>query len=92
MITVDNVGFVFVDNAQPQSTIDQSGCLPVSAGPLGRELHAIHRVVAVVIHDLGQAEVCDLDLSAGGSVHQQDVTWITQRLFRVQSLLTVAYS
>lgn len=50
------------------------GCIsPVCARPLRRQLHPIHRVVAVVVHDLRQAKVCDLDLAARCAVHQQDV-------------------
>lgn len=49
------------------------GISPVCARPLRRQLHPIHRVVAVVVHDLRQAEVCDLDLAARRAVHQQDV-------------------
>lgn len=48
---------------------------PVRSCPLWRQLHPIHRVVAVVIHDLRQAKVCDLDLSTSGAIHQQDVAW-----------------
>lgn len=46
---------------------------PVRSRPLRRQFHPIHRVVAVVVHDLRQAEVCDLDLAARRAVHQQDV-------------------
>lgn len=49
------------------------GISPVCARPLRCQLHPIHRVVAVVVHDLRQAEVCDLDLAARRAVHQQDV-------------------
>lgn len=49
------------------------GISPVRARPLRRQLHPIHRVVAVVVHDLRQAKVCDLDLAARRAVHQQDV-------------------
>lgn len=49
------------------------GISPVCARPLRRQLHPIHRVVAVVVHDLRQAEVCDLDLTTRRAVHQQDV-------------------
>lgn len=49
------------------------GILPVCACPLRRQLHPIHRIVAVVVHDFRQAEVCDLDLTACRAVHEQDV-------------------
>lgn len=47
---------------------------PVRPRALWRQLHAVHRVVAVIVHDLGQTEVSDLDLPAGRAVHQEDVT------------------
>lgn len=50
------------------------GSSPVRARPLRRQLHPVHRVVAVVVHDLRQAKVGDLDLAARRAVHQQDVS------------------
>lgn len=47
---------------------------PVCSCSLWRQLHPIYGVVAVIVHDLWQAKVCDLDLSTGGAIHQQDVT------------------
>ena len=48
---------------------------PVCPRPLGGQLHPIHRVVAVVFHDLGQAKVGDLDLTASRSVDKEDVAY-----------------
>lgn len=40
------------------------GQVPVGAGPLAGEVHALLRVVAVLVHDLGEAEVCNLNITA----------------------------
>lgn len=48
--------------------------LPVRPCSLRGQLHPVHGVVAVVVHDLGQAEVCDLYLPTGSAVYKQDIT------------------
>ena len=49
--------------------------LPVGPCSLWGQLHAIRRVVAVIIHDFGQAKVGDLYLTTGCAINQQDVSW-----------------
>lgn len=53
--------------------------VPVCPCSLWGQLHAICRAVAVIIHDLGKAEVSDLYLPASCAVNQQDVTWCRHR-------------
>lgn len=50
-------------------------CVPVGPCSLRGQLHAICRVVAVIVHDLGQTKIGDLYLSASCAVDQQDVPW-----------------
>lgn len=50
--------------------MSSSLCVPVGPRPLRGQLHALCRVVAVVIHDLGQAKVSDPDLTTGCAVDQ----------------------
>jgi len=49
--------------------------LPICPCSLWCQLHSVHGVVAVIVHDLWQAKICDLNLPTGGAVHKQDVTW-----------------
>lgn len=48
--------------------------IPIGPCSLGGQLHAICRAVAVIIHDLRQAKVGDLNLSASCAINQQDVS------------------
>lgn len=46
---------------------------PISAGTLAGEIHAVVRIVVLLVHDLGEAEVCDFDLPTHVALSQQDV-------------------
>ena len=48
--------------------------VPVGARPLRGEVHAVVGVVVVRVHDLGEAKVRDLDVSAHASARQKNVT------------------
>lgn len=43
-------------------------CLPVSTSPLWCQFHAINRVVAVIIHDLGKSKIGDFYLSTCSTI------------------------
>lgn len=47
--------------------------LPVSARPLGGQIHPIH-AIAVVIHNLGQAKISDFDFSTCRPINQKDIS------------------
>ena len=47
--------------------------VPISAGALRRQIHSVLRIVIVLVHDLRQAEIRDLDITAYAAVAQQDV-------------------
>lgn len=38
-----------------------------------REIHTMVGVIVLLIHDLGQAEICDLDLAANVALGQEDI-------------------
>lgn len=69
--TQQNKRFVFLKILAAAAAGQASPVCPCS---LWRQLHPIYGVIAVIVHDLWQAKVCDLDLSTGGAIHQQDVT------------------
>lgn len=47
--------------------------LPVCAGPLRGEIHAVVGVVVLLVHDLAKTEVGDLDLAADVTLGEKDV-------------------
>jgi len=55
-----------------------AGHWPVGSSSLWCQVHPVHSV-AVVIHDFWQAKVCDLNLPTCCSIHQQDISWTTQK-------------
>ena len=64
------------------------GEVPVSSGPLGGQVHPMVRRVVLRVHDLGQAEVGDLDVAAHVASSQQyvacqkriDFTWVLAKI------------
>lgn len=49
--------------------------LPVCSRTLGSQIHAMVRVVVLLIHHLAQSKVCDLDLPTHVAFRQQNVTY-----------------
>ena len=42
--------------------------VPVSAGTLGRQIHSMLRVVIILVHDFGKAEIRDLNVATYAAV------------------------
>jgi hypothetical protein len=49
--------------------------VPIGAGTLRGQVHAVVRIVVFFVHHLGQTKVCNLYLSANVSLSQQDIAW-----------------
>lgn len=47
--------------------------VPVGAGALRRQIHAVLRIVIVLVHDFRQSEIGDFDVAADAAVAQQNV-------------------
>lgn len=60
-------GWRFADNEAFRRQV------PVGSGALRRQIHAVLRIVIVLVHDFREAEIRDFDITANATVAQQDV-------------------